>query len=452
MFKRIISVCLITVISVACISACAPKQPPIFDDDDDSVNFLGAAFTVFSKDEWLNEKRKRGSTASGDRFLDRIDEIEKNYNVKIRNEYGNLENKILTMTLNGGGGVDMLYCNDDILYRFYELGILTPFDEIGVKDNKSEKFGIPSLLVQGTFDGTQYGIINYLGDGVPGLNGFISINMNMLGELAMTDPHEFDEKGEWNWNNLRAVLKQGTVTEGDENHVGMLCSPPMLGAKAFFSAIIANGGYIIKEIDGVFKSGLCDSNAIEAMEYMTGLVSDGLITATTGGTNWDLWVVGKIWPLLLDGGSGQTEEITYSIVRFPYGPNGNPDIVAAYSYSRSYYAFTILSGFENYEIGIIVDDLFEPLDPDLYAEGWKDYSQENLFYSNRDFETYMTGLETINYYPLGVLFGSNQWSNDEPISQAMDDILSGKSSAQATMDSISDILKDVINEKLNGIK
>ena len=444
--KKFLSLTVLICLSFTLIS-CGQKEF-VFEDDSE-INFLGAAFTVFSKDEWLSEKRQRGASASSDRFLNRIEKIEKDYNVRIANESGNLENKILAMTLNGGNGCDMIFCNNDILYECYTLGILTPFEEIGVKNTKDIKFGIPSLLIEGTFGGTQYGIINYLGDGAPGVSGFIQINMNMMRDLGLTDPHEYFEKGEWNWENLRVELIKGTVTEGEENHVGMLCPGPLLGGKSFFGPIISNGGYIIKEIDGTYQSGLTEQNAFEAMEFVVGLVNDGILTLGTNGTPWDLWVEGRIWPFMMDGGPAVNDEIEYSIIRFPYGPHGNKDIVAAYSYSRSYYAFTILSGFENSDIGVIVDDLFEPLDAGLYPEGWKDYTKENIFYCDSDYETYMTGLETMNYYPIGVLYGTNQWSNDEPVESAMENILFGRGGAQSEMESVKDFLNQIIDEKLN---
>lgn len=451
MFKRILAFCLITIILVACFSACAPKQPSIFEEDDE-VNFRGNTFTVYSESEWFPVKRKRGESASTDRFLDRIEQIEKNYNVIISNNYGNIESKILAMSLNGGGGVDMITCGNDVLFNFYSLGILTPFSEIGVDDDEAIKFGIPSLLVEGTFGGTQYGIVNYLGDAIPSFNGLISINMDLLSELSMTDPHEYEEKGEWNWENLRVVLNQGTFTDGEIQHVGMVSDYPTPGARAFFGAILTNGGYIIKEIDGVYKSGLCETNAIEAIEFMTGLVNDGLLNIGPSGSCDDIWKEGKTWPLKNDGGimNNTESEIEYSVVRFPYGPSGNKDLVAAYSFNRSYYAFPILSAFAGDETGIIVDDLFEPLDTSLYPEGWKDYARDNLFYSDSDFDTFMTGLNNLNYYPIGVLYGTNPWTNTGEVENTMDEILFGRLTAQAGMDSVKDILQELIDEKLNG--
>lgn len=446
--KKILSVLIPIVLSFIIVS-CGQKEF-IFDDETD-MDFQGAEFTVYSDGQWLSEKRQRGGSASSDRFLDRIEETEKNYNMAIRNEYGNIETKVLAMTLNGGGGIDMLYCGNDILFNFYNLGILMPFEKIGVKDNQNEKFGIPSLLLEGTFDGIQYGIINYSGDSVPEMSGLIGINMTLLKSLSMDNPHEYVERGEWNWANFKAVLTQGTFNDGEINHVGMLCHSTLGGLKAFLPAIIANGGYIIKEIDGVYKSGLTESNATEAMEFMTGLLRDGLIQIG-GGVVWDVFNEGKTWPLANDGILSTSPDIEYSVVRFPYGPSGNKDIVAGYSLNRTYYAFTILSSFEDTEIGIIVDDLFEPLDASLYPEGWKDYAKENLFYSDSDYQTYITGLDTINFYPLGILYGTNTWSHNGEVEVALDRIFRGQGSIQSELDKVKDLLTEKIDEKLNKTK
>ena len=447
--KKAFSLILIAIISFTLVS-CGQKE---FDFNEDSeINFMGNAFTVYSgtmfSGPWLPEKRVRGGSASHDRFLDRIEQIEKDYNVKIRNEHDNIQTKILAMTLNGGGGCDMINCGNDVLYGFYTLGILTPFAEIGVKDNQNIKFGIPSLLVEGTFDGTQYGIINYLGDSVPSVSGLITINMDLLDELGMDDPHDYAENDEWNWENFRKVLEQGTFNDGEINHVGMISDGLQPGMLTFFGAIIANGGYLIKEIDGVYKSGLAESNAIEAMEFMSGLVNQGLVAIVSGQE--EIWTEGKTWPMDISGGLTVSKDIESSIIRFPYGPSGSKDIVAAYSVNRNYYAFSMLSSFDNDEIGIIIDDLFEPLDASLYPEGWKDYARDNLFYSDSDFDTFMTGLNNLNYYPIGVLYGTNLWTNTGEVENTMDEILFGRLTAQAGIDSVKDILQELIDEKLNG--
>lgn len=445
--KKILSLFLLAIISLSLIS-CGQKK--FIMEEDTGTNLLGNTFTVYSSSSWLSDTRKRGKNASYDRFIDRIEEIEKNYNVKIRNNYDgqSFQTKILTLTLKGGGGCDMIYCGNDDLYALYNLGILTPFEEIGVKDNQAIKFGIPSLLVEGTFGGTQYGIINYLGDSIPSVSGFITINMNLLTDLSMTDPHEYVERGEWNWANFRVVLQQGTFNDGETNHVAMLSDGLLCGVFGMFSAILSNGGYIIKEIDGIYQSGLCETNAYEAMEFMSGLVNDGLIQVT-GGIE-DVWYEGKTWPMMNNGGLVINSDIPHSIVRFPYGPNGNQNIVAAYTLNRSYYAFTSLSSFENDEIGIIVDDLFEPLDKSLYPEGWKDYAIENIFYSDADYDTYMTALDTMSYYPLGLLYGTNPWSNNGEVEAALANIFMGRGTAQSEMESVKDILKKAIDENLNA--
>lgn len=452
--RKFLSLSILICLSFTLIS-CGQKDF-IFEDDSE-IDFLGATFSVYSADTWgtypwLSEKRSRGGSASGDRFLDRIEKIESDYNVKIYNEYENIENRILAMTLNGGSGVDMLFCENDVLYRLYQLGILTPFEEIGVKNHSDIKFGIPSMLFEGTFDRTQYGIINYLGDSVPDVSGLITVNMNLLEEFGMDDPHEYVEKGEWNWENFRKVLAQGRFNDGETDHYAMVSDTTLGGTKTFFSAIISNGGYIIREIDGLYRSGLCEPNAIEAMEFMVKLVNDGLIQIGISGITWDLWVQGDKWPMNLGGGLMTSADIPYSIVRFPYGPNGNRDIVPAFSINRKYYAFTILSGFTNDEIGLIVDDLFEPLDASVYPEGWKDYAVENIFYSDADHDTYLTALDTMDYYPIALLYGTNQLKHSGEIESAISDILFGRGTAQAKMDSVSDLLKDIVNEKLNGIK
>lgn len=448
--KKFTALILLIIISATLLMSCA-KNEFTFEEDDNEIDFRGTTFTVYSDSEWLDAKRKRGETATHDRFLDRIEEIEKRYNVKIANESASLETKILAMTLNGGAGVDMLTCGNEILYALYNLGVLLPFGEIEVADSTNIKFGIPSLLVEGTFDGTQYGIVNYLGDAIPSIKGLISINMDLLSELNMTDPHEYVERGEWNWDNLRAELVKGTFVDGEIQHVGMVSDYPTPGAQAFFGAILANGGYIIKEINGLYKTGLTEANAIEAIEFMTGLVNDGLLHIGPSGTCGDIWKEGRTWPLKNNEGPmiNTETDITYSNVRFPYGPSGNPDIVAAYSYNRSYYAFSILSSFDNTEIGLIVDDFFEPLDESLYPEGWKDYAKENVFYDDTDFETFMSGLNSLNYYPIGVLYGTNQWTNDGEVEATMDDILFGRTTAQAGMSSIIDALTETINKTLN---
>ena len=228
----------------------------------------------------------------------------------------------------------------------------------------------------------------------------------------------------------------------------MLCESNNVGIHAFFPAIISNGGYIIKESNGVYTSGLCEPNAIEAMEFMTGLHNDGLIKLCTGGS----WtpLEEKTWLFLNDSGLSVSNEDVLSIVRFPYGPSGNKDIIAAYSIKRYYYAFSILTQFDNDEIGIIVDDLFEPLDVSIYPEGWKDYAIENLFYNDSDQETFMTGLNTMCYYPMVALYGEGLWTYKGEVENTMNNIFSGQITAQSGMESVKGYLNELIDSKLNN--
>lgn len=419
-------------------------------DTDTEINFLGNTFTVYSQDMWLYNKKDRVTSASIDRFISRIEETEKEYNVKIRNEVDNIETKILALTLNGGSGCDMFFCGNDHLFTFFNLGILTPFSEIEVKNHQSEKFGIPSLLVEGTFGGTQYGIINYFGDSIPTIYGLMQINEGMLNSLSLTDPHEYVEQGEWTWDNLHRELIKGTFSDGESEHIGMLSERLLGGIHAFLPAIISNGGHIIKYADGIYETGLDDEKSIEAIEFMTELYNEGLISIV-GGDAWLPWLENGNWLFVNDVRMTGTSDRV--IVRFPYGPSGNPDIVAAYSMNRDYYAFSLmLSVFESSDIGIIVDDLFEPLDASIYPEGWKDYAIENLFYSDSDYETFMTGLNTLNYYPIGVLYGTNMWNHTGEIEDALYRILEGHGSAQSEINAIKETLNNMVNKSLNNIE
>ncbi len=419
-------------------------------DTDTEINFLGNTFTVYSQDMWLYNKKDRVTSASIDRFISRIEETEKEYNVKIRNEVDNIETKILALTLNGGSGCDMFFCGNDHLFTFFNLGILTPFSEIEVKNHQSEKFGIPSLLVEGTFGGTQYGIINYFGDSIPTIYGLMQINEGMLNSLSLTDPHEYVEQGEWTWDNLHRELIKGTFSDGESEHIGMLSERLLGGIHAFLPAIISNGGHIIKYADGIYETGLDDEKSIEAIEFMTELYNEGLISIV-GGDAWLPWLENGNWLFVNDVRMTGTSDRV--IVRFPYGPSGNPDIVAAYSMNRDYYSFSLmLSVFESSDIGIIVDDLFEPLDASIYPEGWKDYAIENLFYSDSDYETFMTGLNTLNYYPIGILYGTNMWNHTGEIEDALYRILEGHGSAQSEINAIKETLNNMVNKSLNNIE
>ncbi len=446
--KKVISLIILILLLFTLIS-CGQKEF-VFEEDSE-INFLGNTFTVYSTVSLVSENRTRGASASGDRFLDRIEQIEKDYNVKIKNVLcgENLQTTILSITLNGGGGCDLLYCGDDSLYAFYELGILTPFEEIGVKDHSSEKFGIPSLLFQGNFNGTQYGVLNYFGDSIPSVSGLLTLNNDQFERLSVTDPHEYVEKGEWNWENFRSELIKGTYVDGELKHVGMICETMLGGLYGFMPAIISNNGYLIKQVDGIYKSGLTEENTTEAIEFITELTNEGFIEMVMGGT-WGHWFEDGNWLFLSYLNSVATGNS--SIVRFPYGPSGNKDIVAGFSLNRNYYAFSILASFSNDEIGIIVDDLFEPLAPSLYPDGWKDYAIENNFLSDSDYETYLLALNTTHFYPLGILYGTNQWSQSGVVETAFYNILKGLGSIQGEINSVDDIFTDLINEKLNGIK
>lgn len=120
--KKVLSVALLFCLFLSLIS-CGKK--PITEDEDYVDDFHGATFTVYSDVTWLNSglpcmpaNRKCGVNASTGRFSDKIEENETDYNAVIGNEHGNLQSRILAMSLSGGGGADIFYCGNDVPFIF----------------------------------------------------------------------------------------------------------------------------------------------------------------------------------------------------------------------------------------------------------------------------------------------------------------------------------------------
>ena len=416
-------------------------------EEDSGTNFLGNTFTVYSgtmfSEPWLSEKRERGGSASHDRFLDRIEQIEKDYNVKIRNEHDNIQTKILAMTLNGGGGCDMIHCGNDVLYNFYTLGILTPFEEIGVKDNKDEKFGIPSLLVEGTFDGTQFGITNYLGDSTPSMEGLITINMELLRDLAMTDPHEYAEKGEWNWENFRAFLEKIKFNDGDREWrgMGLVLGGAYGGIYNIFPFVLSNGGSFVKQTNGRYSVNVDSPEAMEAYDFIANLGAAGLLDEVP--VDDPAYISGEKW-MLTCGSYRTSNEFNIAQIRYPFGPSGNKDAFSVFSSAETVWSFPIFSAYTEEEIGEVSEYLFEPLSPSVYPNGWKDVLDDNVFYYPGELEYYITAAEHAEFIDMDINCDSAYLLNG-----ALIDIKRGTQSPSAAIDSIIDVMSEEINENYN---
>ncbi len=450
--KKLIAILILMCITLS-FTSCASKKPPIFTEEDEEIyDFRGSTFTVLttgfvSNNGGLNDRniegrlcynQKRGTSSVTDALMDRYSELTKKYNINFDFENENsLQSEILTMSITGKSGADLIYTNSQTVFGLYGAGLLDSLEDIPLDDLESDKWGEDSYMPLVTFGGKRYGFTPNYWPFLPAAYGLLLINMSLaVDKFGMTDPHEYIEDKSWNWENLKTELRKVT-NDGDVSYTAMLggFAPDM---------VIANGGYIIKNINGRYQSGFNTDNFTEAMEFARSLNEEGLMRNASG-IGYDLFMVGEQF-VMMNGDSphiATSDNVYISTVSFPYGPHGSPESLSGFTWFEFFYAVPVTRIFSEDELAFILEETYEPLTN--YEDGWRGYAEDNYFNYQSDYEMYAETVDNIVVYPFGILSESF-----DAMEKEFNTYIGGGGSLSAAIQTIEDLLNNEINEKLNG--
>ncbi len=96
-------------------------------------------------------------------------------------------------------------------------------------------------------------------------------NIDMIKEAGVENPNVLFEKGEWTWSKFKELLTQLKAAYADNDTIDVYNTDFRM---ATLSAAYSNGAYIY----GAAGVGAADQKMVDAVDFMQGLINDGLLT------------------------------------------------------------------------------------------------------------------------------------------------------------------------------
>ncbi|MBM7568705.1 ABC transporter substrate-binding protein [Paenibacillus sacheonensis] len=224
----------------------------------------------------------KGDTADSKKALDKLHEVEKKYNVKIK--YDNIPfdkymDKFTTAALSGTPMADISILEFKRALAPIKQGLLLPLSEYtqGTSDINNEQehtVKLPQLLGDEYFFG---------GKGISTVGMFY--NRDLFKKLGLPDPQELYAGGQWNWDKFLEIAKQATTdtnNDGKPDTWGFANSAP--NAARDFG--VTNGALFVNDD---LTIGFSDPKMIETLEFINRLYNkENVVKVKKGDKNsWD---------------------------------------------------------------------------------------------------------------------------------------------------------------------
>ncbi|WP_219837142.1 ABC transporter substrate-binding protein [Paenibacillus sp. R14(2021)] len=224
----------------------------------------------------------KGDTADSKKALDKLHEVEKKYNVKIK--YDNIPfdkymDKFTTAALSGTPMADISILEFKRALAPIKQGLILPLSEYtqatsDINNEQEHTIKLPQLIGDEYFFG---------GKGVSTVGMFY--NRNLFKKLGLPDPQELYANNQWTWDKFLEVAKQATTdtnNDGKPDTWGFSDWAP--GAARDFGA--TNGALFVNDDLTV---GFTDPKMIETLEFINRLYNkENVVKVKKGDKNsWD---------------------------------------------------------------------------------------------------------------------------------------------------------------------
>lgn len=264
-------------------------------------------------------------TQEGTLQLERQNEVEKKYNVKVdwvTVPWGKSIEMVTAAGLSGEPVADIVLLD---LYHAMPLineGLLRPIDEYIDFDDPKWPKGIKTF---GNINGKMYGFKNSVSEGAG-----IYYNKTLFKREGLPDPHQLEKEGNWNWDALLDIMKKATKdTDGDgaTDQWGFANHAPFLARHLTY----ANGGSLIELRDGKWAFTAGEPKALKALQFLGDMFNTYKVIAPNKHTSMDDWndsvtlfdsgkvamTTGESW----EGKNKQAMTDEFGFVSIPKGPD-----------------------------------------------------------------------------------------------------------------------------------
>jgi hypothetical protein len=460
---------LIILISFSIFTACGTKENAGVDGQNANnekentlQDFDGAEFIVESS--WINDfcHEKEGVTLDLDIARAWWKQVEKDLNCVITPHLVDPQPLIAASVASGVKQNDLMFIEARDMYQLAKAEYLVNLDELENIDpldesRWSQNYGREMY----TYKGISYAVKQRSYTGAAGgiSGGTLVFNDNLIKEFNAPNPYELLENGQWTFDTFKDLLPKVTDTTADRRIYGLVQQNDDLLPK---SAVFANGGHAAVEKDGKLIFGFTQPEAISALEWAKSIMSDKDVFKKVDYSNGDFakgkatFYLSQAWVnMIMDEAfknfSTIMNDISFSWIHFPYGPNAE--------YGKTMAAWE-QSTIQEWSIPITCDDAessayllnywLDPAkgNPEEYEKTAADYNarqRSQFFFSDQSYEAF-TFIDTnkILDYPLGLEDVRDQLNN------TLYSAARGSKSIIEALSAIETKVNDILDEEYNN--
>ncbi len=352
-----------------------PTAEPTAEPTTEVYDFGGREVRILG---WWTVSREEGLSEYHDKYLERIDEVDSKFNVKVVFPEIPMESyfdNVAASALAGDPIADLFYHKNTSFLHFVTNNMYAPLDDLGVFDFNNKTKWDPFVMEATGYQGKQYGLMTFSHD----IHSMIAFNKTIFDNENLPDLYTLYENGEWTWSKMLEIAKSATKATGGTNEIDQWGFSWYYPDFAAYSLIYSNNGktWDINE-DGTITNMFASDNTLEALNFLNQISNIDNVAYKQDG-EWDHRVKkfgeGKIAMFDVMGWHlPYFSEIDFGLVPYPVGPKGTGHVMSASN--LGYYA--MFSSIEKpEEIAMVYDALTEPLFPDE-PDRWKEQYETNL--------------------------------------------------------------------------
>ncbi len=450
MFKKLFA--LLICVAMIFIVSCSGETVELLDFIDASADLNldceGKTFSFSSSwaFEWYAFDDDELPTVAVEKMMDRFHSIKEEFNAEFE-MLSITDSELNILLVTGKEFPELIDTTAEGIYPFYNSNVLASLNRLDAIDLNDEKWGDPTFIQYGQFDGEQYGFYAWHWEFIPQFEGATIFNAENVAKFGAIHPYELKENGKWNWNTFEDELKKCTVLENETQYYGAIISYDEVAR----AAILSNGGQILEgnEEDG-YSYGVKSDKAIEALTWLNKLDTAGYFydgsMADFSKKQMSTYLIGpSYYGTNFNPNSDAGDEYIsnnlndYGFITFPTGPQGNEEDVGAYTHRhRRLNYISDISDIEAENSAKIVNYLFDPLEGSGET-GWKSYVQDFIFTTNNNqtcMDNFMFIMEHMGY-DYSVQMSSTAY---EKLNTALKSAINGSKSISEAVSSVEDVV------------
>ena len=400
---------ILLILTVAFVTACAPQETEIFDEElvarTDKIDLEGVTIKYYrdkmgqhinnSDDEILGYEP---GTVMGDLAMKRIKDVQNDLNCKFDIVYfsGDSPYTGFTMYNSTGSYFCDIFCGvSDRFRQSMKAGALKGLSELEdyLDYRNEEKWGRRNILEVLYWEDDVFGLIPMLWPtSSVSYQGMTIINEDLIASVGADDPRDLYENRQWTWATFRDCLERYYVKEGNEVKHYALTSQYTGDLGQVY--VLSNGYRLaVKGKDGKYQSGMHDPRVITAMNEALDIAYGPLsYTIDVNVNDVDSMLAGNTVLGVLHAAEYMNRIVknmpNFGVITWPSGPDVEPGFIATNHMNLE--RAIVLSRFSPYPeaTAAALNALYEPFEEYPDTDAVKEFLFKTYFFDRRDADLY----------------------------------------------------------------